>query len=169
MTDDDRNGFEPEALPDNAGDPAAAFEALRGTVEDLAADLTREMTTIRKGVEAAFEEFERFQQPADYGPELGRVVQQLAVVGERLKAVEQTPILRHGAEHYTAMLERGGESLVRTASQQLERQATDLERAGRIVLLDHGQVQVTFFPENLPQWEAIQQAALGLLESFRVQ
>lgn len=38
-----------------------------------------------------------------------------------------------------------------------------------IVLLDHAQVQITFFPENLPQWETIQQAVLGLLESFRVQ
>lgn len=38
-----------------------------------------------------------------------------------------------------------------------------------IVLLDHAQVQITFFPENLPQWERIQQAVLGLLESFRVQ
>ena len=32
MTDDDREGFEPVA-PDDAGDPAAAFEALRRTVE----------------------------------------------------------------------------------------------------------------------------------------
>lgn len=37
-----------------------------------------------------------------------------------------------------------------------------------IVLLDHAQVLITFFPENLPQWEVIQQAVLGLLESFRV-
>ncbi|MER9586060.1 DUF6118 family protein [Mesorhizobium sp. M0276] len=60
MTDnDDRRGFEPKASPDDAVDPAQAFEALRQTVEDLAGDLTREMTTIRKGVEAAFEEFER--------------------------------------------------------------------------------------------------------------
>lgn len=129
MTDDEREGIELEASPDDdADDPAQAFEALRQTVEDLAGDLTREMTTIRKGVEAAFEEFERFQQPADYGPDLGRVVQQLAGVGERLKAVEQSPILRHGAEHYAGMLERGGESLVRTASQQLEHRSTDLER-----------------------------------------
>ncbi|MER9586059.1 DUF6118 family protein [Mesorhizobium sp. M0276] len=68
------------------------------------------------------------QQPTEYGPDLGRIVQQLAVVGEHLKAVEQSPILKRGAEHYAAMLERCGESPVRTAAQQLERQATDLER-----------------------------------------
>ncbi|MDP9812613.1 hypothetical protein J2W42_005483 [Rhizobium tibeticum] len=48
-----------------------------------------------------------------------------------MHGVEQSPILRQGAQHYAAALERSGEGLVRTAVQQLERQATDLERAGR--------------------------------------
>ena len=87
--DDDREGIEPEALDEDAGDPAAAFDALRETVESLAGDLTREMTTIRKGVEAAFEEFDRQGPPADYKPELAQIVQQLAHVGERLQGVEQ--------------------------------------------------------------------------------
>lgn len=131
MTDDDREGFEPEALEEDAGDPAAAFDALRRTVDTLAGDLTREMTTIRKGVEAAFEEFDRHGPPQDYKPELAQIVQQLAHVAERLHGVEQSPILRQGAQHYAAALERSGEGLVRTAVQQLERQAADLERAGR--------------------------------------
>ena len=129
--DDDREGFEPEALDEDAGDPAAAFDALRRTVDTLAGDLTREMTTIRKGVEAAFEEFDRHGPPQDYKPELAQIVQQLAHVAERLHGVEQSPILRQGAQHYAAALERSGEGLVRTAVQQLERQAADLERAGR--------------------------------------
>ncbi|RRY02039.1 DUF6118 family protein [Brucella anthropi] len=129
--DDDREGIEPEALDEDAGDPAAAFDALRRTVDTLAGDLTREMTTIRKGVEAAFEEFDRHGPPQDYKPELAQIVQQLAHVAERLHGVEQSPILRQGAQHYAAALERSGEGLVRTAVQQLERQATDLERAGR--------------------------------------
>lgn len=125
---DDREGFEPGGRQDDAGDPAQAFEALRLAVEKLTRDVGGEMIVIRKGVEAAFEEFERFQQPTDYGPDLGRIVQQIAVVVEHLKAVEQSPVLKHGAEHYAAVLERGGESLVRGAAQQLERQASDLER-----------------------------------------
>ena len=129
--DDDREGFEPEALEEDAGDPAAAFDALRRTVDTLAGDLTREMTTIRKGVEAAFEEFDRHGPQQDYKPELAQIVQQLAHVAERLHGVEQSPILRQGAQHYAAALERSGEGLVRTAVQQLERQAADLERAGR--------------------------------------
>ncbi|MCA1869534.1 hypothetical protein HW571_28395 [Agrobacterium genomosp. 3] len=129
--DDDREEFGPGASADDAGDPAAAFDALRETVENLAADLKREMTTIRKGVEAAFEEFDRQGPAQDYKPELAQIVQQLAHVGERVHGVEQSPILRQGAQHYAAALERSGEGLVRTAVQQLERQAADLERAGR--------------------------------------
>lgn len=129
--DDDREGIEPEVLDENAGDPAAAFDALREKVEHLAGDLTREMATIRKGVEAAFEEFDRQGPAQDYKPELAQIVQQLAYVAERLHGVEQSPILRQGAEHYAARLERGGEGLVKTAVQQLERQAADLERIGR--------------------------------------
>lgn len=112
----------------DAGDPAQAFEALRASVETMARELAGEMTVIRKGVETAFDEFEKFQQPPDYGRDLGAIVQQLAHVGERLQAVEQSPILRHGAEHYAARLERGGRDLMEKAQQALSRQAGDLER-----------------------------------------
>ncbi|MBB3811524.1 DUF6118 family protein [Pseudochelatococcus contaminans] len=132
--DDDREGFEPEALDeDEAGDPAAAFDALRRSVEGMAADLTREMTTIRKGVETAFEEFDRQGPPQDYKPELAQLVQQLGVVAERLHGVEQSPILRQGAQHYAAALERAGEGLVKAAVQKLERQASDLERISGVL------------------------------------
>jgi len=128
MTDDDREGFEPEAAPEDAGDPAAAFDALRQTIEDLAGNLRREMTTIRKGVELALEEFDRHGPPADYKPQLAQLVQQLGVVAEHVRGVEQSPVLKHGGEHYGALLERSGESLVKTAAQHLEYQASDLER-----------------------------------------
>ena len=131
MTDDDRERFEPEASPDDAGDPAAAFEALRRTVEAQGKQLNAEMTIIRKGVELALEQSEKFRQPPDYGPDLGRIVQQLALVAERLEAVKQSPILRNGPEHYARALERSGEGLVRTAAQQLEGKGRDLERAAQ--------------------------------------
>ena len=118
MTDDDREGFEPED-GSQAGDPAAAFEALRRTVEKQGGQLNAEMTIIRRGVELALEQSEKLRQPPDYGPDLGRMAQQLALVAERLEAVEQSPILRNGPEHYARALERSGESLVKTAAQQL--------------------------------------------------
>jgi hypothetical protein len=129
MTDEDMEGFEPEAAPDDAGDPAAAFEALRRSVEKQGAQLGAEMTIIRRGVEAAFDKFEKFKEPTDYGSDLGKIIQFLAVIEERLEAIEQSPVLRNGPEHYAHALERGGESLVSTAARQLERQAIDLERS----------------------------------------
>lgn len=131
MTDYDREGFEPETSPDDAGDPAAAFEALRRTVEAQGKQLGAEMTVIRRGVEAAFDQFEKFQQPTDYGPDLGRIVQHVAHVAERLEALEQSPILRNGPEHYARALERSGESLVRTAAQQFENESRDFQRVAR--------------------------------------
>ena len=151
--DDDREGFEPEALEEDAGDPAAAFDALRRTVDTLAGDLTREMTTIRKGVEAAFEEFDRHGPQQDYKPELAQIVQQLAHVAERLHGVEQSPILRQGAQHYAAALERSGEGLVRTAVQQLERQASDLERISS-VLASHNRSAFHRKDQDFRMWMA---------------
>lgn len=130
MTDEDRERFEPATSPDDAGDPAAAFEALRRTVETQGKQLNAEMTIIRKGVELALEQTEKFRQPPDYGPDLGKIIQFLAIVDERLEAVEQSPILRNGPEHYARALERSGESLVRTAAQQLENESRDFQRVG---------------------------------------
>ncbi|WP_112313484.1 DUF6118 family protein [Pseudogemmobacter bohemicus] len=129
--DDDREGIEPEALDEDAGDPAAAFDALRRTIETQGAQIGAEMTVMRRGLEAAFDQLERIEPAQDYKPQLAQLVQTLDNVAERLNGVEQSPILRHGAQHYAALLERSGEALIRTAAQQLERQASDLERAGR--------------------------------------
>lgn len=127
MTDDDREGIESED-DSQAGDPAAAFEALRRTVEKQGAQLGAEMTIIRRGVELALDKSEKISQPPDYGSDLSKIIQFLAVVDDRLAAVEQSPILRNGPEHYARALERSGEGLVRTAAQQLEGKGRDLER-----------------------------------------
>lgn len=126
---EDSQAFEEEGQ-DNTGDPVAAFEALRATVNGLAADLGREMATIRKGVEAAFDQFDRQGPPVDYSADLGRLVQTLARVDERLKAVEQLPVLRQGAEHYARVMQGSGDGLVRTAAKELERQAASLGKIG---------------------------------------
>ena len=156
MAEDDRNqhreDFEPEAFHENdAGDPAAAFEALRETIEDLAADLGREMATIRKGVESAFDQFERQGAPVDYSAELGRLTQQQAIVADRLQAVEKSPVLRQGAEHYARVLERSGEGLVRSAVQKLEQQASDLERISN-VLASHNKSALYRKDQDFRMW-----------------
>ncbi|GHD21174.1 DUF6118 family protein [Tianweitania populi] len=136
MADDQNQGLEDLDTDilnnEDANDPAAvAFEALRNTVETLAADLTREMMTIRSGIEFALDRMEQRGAPVDYSPEIGRMERNQAETNERLQAIEQSSALKHGPEHYARVIENSGESLVRTAAQHLERQASDLERAGR--------------------------------------
>ena len=115
-------------MADQEGDAAQAFDALRASVEDTARTLGNEMATIRKGVEAAFEQLEAQTSPPDYGPELGRVVQQLSTFGTQLEALAQSPILLQGAEHQAMVLSRAGAGLVKSAADKLETQAGDLER-----------------------------------------
>ena len=122
--DDDREGIARQALDEDAGDPAAAFDALRRTIETQGAQIGAEMTVMRRGLEAAFDQLEKIEPAQDYKPQLAQLVQALDTVAERMHGVEQSPILRQGATHYAALLERSGEALIRTAAQQLERQAS---------------------------------------------
>ncbi|KAB2674579.1 DUF6118 family protein [Brucella tritici] len=130
--DERQEGAESEAFhDDDAGDPAIAFEALRATIEDLSVDLKQEMTTIRKGVEAAFDQFERQDAPIDYSADLGTMSQQLATLAERVHGVEKSPILRQGAEHYARALENSGKGLVQAAAQQFQSESRDFQRVAR--------------------------------------
>ena len=63
--DDDREGIEPEALDEDAGDPAAAFDALRRTIETQGAQIGAEMTVMRRGLEAAFDQLEKIEPAMD--------------------------------------------------------------------------------------------------------
>lgn len=125
---DNSEGFEP-GEQDAGSDPAQAFDALRRSVEKLARDVGGEMTVIRKGVEAAFEEFEKFQQPPDYGPELGRIIKQVAAVGQALEALQKLPALRNGPDHYARALENAGDRISEGAARTIEARGQVLERA----------------------------------------
>ena len=107
--DDDREGIEPEEQDEDAGDPAAAFDSLRRTIEKQGGQISAEMTIIRRGLEAAFGQLEKIEPQADYKPQLAQLVQALDSVAERMHSVEQSPILRQGAQHYAAAHERSGE------------------------------------------------------------
>ncbi|MBD8665921.1 hypothetical protein IFT59_22015 [Rhizobium sp. CFBP 8752] len=157
MSDDRQNeeseSFEPDTLDEDAGDPAAAFDALRERVENLASDLTREMTTIRKGVEHALDHLDQRGAPIDYSGEIGRMSQDVAGLSERLAGIEQSPILRQGPEHYARVLERGGEGLVRTAAQQFQNESRDFQRAAR-ELAEHTRSALTRRSQAVRVWVA---------------
>lgn len=157
MSDDRQHeegeSFEPDTLDEDAGDPAAAFDALRATVENLAADLIREMTTIRKGVEHALDQVDQRGAPIDYSVDLGRMSQSVAGITERLAGIEQSPVLRQGPEHYVRVLERGGEGLVRTAAQQFQNESRDFQRAAR-ELAEHTRSALTRKQQAIRMWIA---------------
>lgn len=151
MTDDDGADF--DAGSGEGTDPAEAFDALRRTVEDQSRDLNAEITVIRKGLEAAFEQFETFQQPTDYGSDLGKMSATIEGLAENLQQLGQLPMLQQGPEHYVWTLERSGESLLQTATQELEKQSRDLEQAAQNVA-SHAKSARSRKSQNLHLWIA---------------
>lgn len=128
MTDDTNYQPEDEAEIDEA---AEAFAALRQTVESQGQYLGAEITVIRRGVEAAFEHFEKFQQPADYTEDLAGMAQAMVHVVKRIDSLEKSPILKNGPEYYARILERSAESAMRIPVNQFENQTRDLQRTAR--------------------------------------
>lgn len=91
----DTSDYSERQEPPEFDEAAQAFEELGRTLERLARDVGGEMIVIRKGVEAAFDRQEKFQQPTDYSEDLGQIVQSLLQVGERLHAIEKSPLLNN--------------------------------------------------------------------------
>lgn len=110
------------------GDPAQAFEALKRKVEDLAGDLTREMTTIRKGVEAAFDEIEKFQMPPDHSPDFKRLMKQFTILATFMQTIQGLPALRHDLDDYHRALENAGNRMIDSTNKMLEQREGRLER-----------------------------------------
>lgn len=125
MTDSNHQPPEDETELDEA---AAAFAALRRTVETQGQHLGAEITVIRRGLETAFEQFETFRQPADHTEDLAVMAEGIAHVVERLQAIEKSPILKNGPEYYARMIERSAESAMRIPVTQFDNGIRDLQR-----------------------------------------
>lgn len=117
-------------------DPAAAFEALRASVEQNGRELSAELTVIRKGLETAFEQFDSYQQPVDYKADIVRLTEVVEQLAENNVAIFKMPIFKHGPEYYARTMERHGESLIQTASHTLEQRSQELERAAFDITAD---------------------------------
>jgi hypothetical protein len=100
---DGRSGSVAGVAPDpdvgEEGDAAAAFDALRAQVETLSGQLT----TIGRGVGVVLDQLEAQGVPVDYRTDLGRLVQGLDAVSDRLLAVERAP-----ARWWSSSTSRGG-------------------------------------------------------------
>jgi hypothetical protein len=127
MTDSNDDQGQREAS--EIDEAAEAFEALRRVIEKLARDTGGEMVVIRKGVEAAFEQFEKFQQPVDYSEDLGQIMQNQVVLAEHLAAIEKSPALKNGPEHYARMLESVAERISANVGRVIEDRGRILQGA----------------------------------------
>ena len=109
-------------------DPAVAFEELRRTVEEETLHLRSEMVIIRKGLEAAFEQFDNIQQPIDYGSDLVSLKAAVVAFGDALERLIEFPVFGQSPEYISRKIEAAGEGLIRTASDELNKQGRELER-----------------------------------------
>ncbi len=92
------------------------------------------MTVMRRGIEAAFDQLEKIEPRRLQAP-ARTLVQALDNVAERLHGVEQSPILRQGAQHYAGVLERSGEALVGTPRSSSNDRLPTLN--ARVVIFQH--------------------------------
>ena len=115
-----------ESDDDTPNDPAAAFDALRAAV----AAQRIELETLRRGVEAIFEQLDAADTAPRYDTELGKILNALVALTEKLDAVEQSPALRR-PEQLTHVLQRSGEDLVSGAAKQLDTSRRQLDSLAR--------------------------------------
>jgi len=121
MVDDNRLA----GAEDDTDEALKAFAALRKAIDKRGSATTAELKTIRKGVEALFEQVEALQVKPDYAEDLAQLKKIGVVVAERLKALEATPVLKHGV----AAFERAGTELIKTSAQALDQRAQRLDSA----------------------------------------
>jgi len=127
MTDNERQGAMTERDED-VDEAVAAFHDLRQTVERFGAHISAEMTIVRKGVELAFEQFEKSQETAGDREDLFRIAQFLVGTNQRIDLIGKSPLLKNGPEYFVRAFERGGEGMMATAVQQLELESREFRR-----------------------------------------
>jgi hypothetical protein len=99
---------------EEAGDPAAAFEALRLEVARVRA----EVGVIGRAVASLPDAWED-NRPPDYAPDLGRITKGLGVVAGQLDEIGRHPALRLTPEQHQAAVAQAGAGFVREAVQRL--------------------------------------------------
>ena len=115
----------PTGGEDEADDAARAFEALRKSIEKRNTATTTELKTIRKGVEALFDQIEALDAKPDFAADLAQLKQIGVVVAKRLEALEASPALKQGINAF----ERAGTDLVKTSAQAFDQKAQRFDYA----------------------------------------
>lgn len=115
---------ERETIDGETDAAADAFDEIRKTT----ADIHEELSTLRIAIEKAFDKFDEYQPSGDYSTDIRKLVAKHEQVEERLAGIEQSPVLKNGAEHYGRVLEESGARVVQGATGQLETSARKLQQ-----------------------------------------
>ena len=101
---------------EGAGDPVAAFDALRLSVETQGASLAQQMADLRRGVEAASEGIDKIGRGPDTSVDLARIMKSLGQVSGQLQAIQnsQSPI-EVAADRYVKKFEESGTAMLSAA------------------------------------------------------
>ncbi|CAL4868269.1 hypothetical protein MMA231_02544 [Asticcacaulis sp. MM231] len=115
----------PTGSEEEADEATKAFEALRKSIDRRNTATTAELKTIRKGVEALFDQIEALQAKPDFAADLAQLKQLGVVVAKRLEALEASPALKQGINAF----ERAGTELVKTSAQAFDQKAQRFDYA----------------------------------------
>ena len=101
---------------EGAGDPAAAFDALRLSVETQGASLAQQMADLRRGVEAASEGIDKIGRGPDTSVDLARIMKSLGQVSGQLQAIQNSPSpIEVAADRYVKKFEESGTAMLSAA------------------------------------------------------
>ncbi len=101
---------------EGAGDPAAAFDALRLSVETQGASLAQQMADLRRGIEAASEGIDKIGRGPDCSVDLARIMKSLGQVSSQLQAIQNSPsLIEVAADQYVKKFEESGTAMLSAA------------------------------------------------------
>lgn len=119
---DDRS---PTGDEDETDEAAKAFEALRKSIDRRNTATTAELKTIRKGVEALFDQIEALQAKPDFAADLAQLKQIGVEVARRLEALEASPALKQGIDAFVS----AGTGHLKTSAQAFDQKAQRFDYA----------------------------------------
>ena len=101
---------------EGAGDPAAAFDALRLSVETQGASLAQQMAALRRWAEAASEGIDKIGRGPDTSVDLARIMKSLGQVSGQLQAIQNSPnLIEAAADQYVKKFEESGTAMLSAA------------------------------------------------------
>jgi hypothetical protein len=128
---------------ESAGDPVAAFDALRLSVETQGASLAQQIADLRRGVEAAYEGIDRIGRGPNTSGDLARIMKGLGQVSSQLQAIQNAQsLIEVAADRYVKKFQESGTAMLGAAITVLGKSSHELrdvsEKLGEQLALAKG-------------------------------